>query len=132
MIESNVINWLDFGDSIQKIDIYSKNKILFIFRAFRILIKNRTPVAIEIILMIISFLQLLCVSSFFIEPEEDILIIILNYFRNIFLVPDLISIDSKYYIKFFIANNAIIYIDIILFLIILFTSKIIKLNSAEQ
>ena len=131
MIESNVINWLDFGDSIQKIDIYSKNKILFIFRAFRILIKNRTPVAIEIILMIISFLQLLCVSSFFIEPEEDILIIILNYFRNIFLVPDLISIDSKYYIKFFIANNAIIYIDIILFLIILFTSKIIKLNSAS-
>jgi hypothetical protein len=35
MIESNVIEWLDFGDAAQNIDIYSKRKTLFFFQIFQ-------------------------------------------------------------------------------------------------
>ena len=41
MIESNVIEWLDFGDSIQTIDTYSKPKLVSLFRFFRLLVKNK-------------------------------------------------------------------------------------------
>ena len=28
MIESNIINWIDLGDSIQYLDVYGKKKLL--------------------------------------------------------------------------------------------------------
>ena len=31
MIESNIINWIDLGDSMQNLDVYSKKKISEIF-----------------------------------------------------------------------------------------------------
>ena len=42
MIESNVIEWLDFGDSIQNIDFYSRKKLISLFRFFRLLVKNKS------------------------------------------------------------------------------------------
>ena len=49
MIESSFIEWLDFGDAAQKIDVYSKNIIIKIFRFFRALNKNKFPIFLEII-----------------------------------------------------------------------------------
>ena len=28
MIESNIINWIDLGDSMQNLDVYSKKKLV--------------------------------------------------------------------------------------------------------
>lgn len=128
MIESSVIEWLDFGDSIQKIDTYSKANYLISFSMSRQLIKNKESEAIDIILIIISFLQLLCITSYFIDQENDIIIKILKYLKNIFLVSNLISIDSKYYTQLFIANNIIIYSNLLLYFIILFLFKKININ----
>ena len=59
MIESNVIEWLDFGDSIQTIDPYSKQKLISLFRFFRLLVKNKSfPIIIEIVFLFIFFMQL--------------------------------------------------------------------------
>ena len=41
MIETNIIEWLDFGDSTQTIDIYSRKRLIIIFRFFRLLTKNK-------------------------------------------------------------------------------------------
>ena len=94
----------------------------------RQLIKNKESEAIDIILIIISFLQLLCITSYFIDQENDIIIKILKYLKNIFLVSNLISIDSKYYTQLFIANNIIIYSNLLLYFIILFLFKKININ----
>ena len=108
MIESNIIEWLDFGDSIQKIDAYSRPTILFFFGFFRVLLKYRISYLIEIILMIIYFIQLLCISSSFIDKKGETIIQIFDYYKNIFVVSNLISSNQKYYLQLFIINNAII------------------------
>ena len=38
MIESKIIEWLDFNDSIQNIDIYSRKKLIIFFEILRTLV----------------------------------------------------------------------------------------------
>ena len=41
MIESNIIEWLDFGESVHILDAYSNKGKLFFFKFFKTLLKNR-------------------------------------------------------------------------------------------
>ena len=128
MIDSNVIEWLDFGDTIQKIDSYSKPNLEHYFKFFRTLLRNRElPIIIDTILILISFIQLLSISSIFISSENDVIIEILEYLKNIFLLFDIINNDNIYN-KFLISIVTIILLDIILMLIILFTMNKFKLS----
>ena len=81
MIESNIIEWLDFEDSAQNLDIYSKKHILIIFKFFRNLIKNKYfPAGLNQIFVIIFFIQLFTLSTMFISAEGDLFLEILDYF----------------------------------------------------
>ena len=128
MIESNVIEFLDFGDTIQKISPYSKTYLELYFRYFRNLIKNKSfPIIIDILLIIISFIQLLIISSIFLSSDNDIIIGILNYLKHIFLIFDIITND-KIIFQLFLFFAILLLIDILLMLIILFTMKILILK----
>ena len=50
MIESNIIEWLEFGDSAQILDVYSKKNLLYLFKFLRNLIKTKDfPIIINLI-----------------------------------------------------------------------------------
>ena len=42
MIESNIINWIDLGDSMQNLDVYSKKKLVKFFNLMRVLLSYKT------------------------------------------------------------------------------------------
>ena len=127
MIESNIIEWLDFGESVQKLDAYSRNKLVNIFRLFRQLLKNKFPVILDILLIIISFIQLLSLIIYFVPKNGDFILEILDYLKNIFIVSNLVD-NAIIYFKFYLPISIFIYLDIVLMLFILFTINIIKLN----
>jgi len=84
MIESNVIEWLDFGDSIQTIDTYSKPKLVSLFRFFRLLVKNKSfPIIVEIVLLFIFFMQIWVMTMMNVPSEGDIILDILNYLKKV-------------------------------------------------
>ena len=127
MIESNIIEWLDFGDSIQKIDIYSKKNLLRIFKYFRTLIKNKPSALLDILFIIISFIQLLCLSSYFASSEREIVIQILQYLNNVFLLSNTIN-NPEAYLHLIITTNIILYINVIIMVIIFSTIKRLNLK----
>ena len=122
MIESNIIEWLDFGESILKIESHSNKLLKVIFQLFRELLKNRFSLKLYIIFILIYFMQLYCLSVCFISYDNDIVLEILDYLKNIFVVSSLIN-DYRSYVKFLIAANLILYLDILLMIIILFKPK---------
>ena len=126
MIESNVIEWLDFGDSIQNIDAYSRKKLISLFRFFRLLIKNKSfPSIIEILFILIFFIQMWTMIIINVPSEGDIILALLNYLKKVTVFYEIITNSSNYKIIFYIVFGFII-LDIILMIIILFTSN--KLN----
>ena len=126
MIESNIIEWLDFDDTLQKIEPYSKYYLELYFRFLRTLLINKPfPIIIDIILIIISFMQIISISAIFISSNNDTLLEIFKYLKNILLFFDLISNDNTLYILFYIISFIIV-INVILMIILLFCIQIIK------
>ncbi len=41
MIEAKILDWIDLGDSLPLIEVYSKRNFLRIFNLFRIMNKNK-------------------------------------------------------------------------------------------
>jgi len=117
MIESNIIEWLNFGDSIQTLDIYSKSKYILFFGFFRALIQNKNlPVYIDIIFMSISFFQLWTMSIIHVQSEEDIILEIINYVKKVTTLSEIITNSPTYKIIFHITIS-IILIDTLLIII---------------
>ena len=123
MIESNIINWLDFGDSAQNIDIYSKKGILIFFNFYRELIKKRFfPISINIFFMILFFVQLWTITVISVSYEGDIILEILDYLKKVTIFYEIITNELNYRKIFFILVGLILF-D---FLLIVFTFLMMK------
>ena len=124
MIDSNVIEWLDFGDSTQKIDVYILAHKKKLFKFFGELLKNKNFPNLEIIFIILYFIQLLIITLI-IDEKNNFIIEILMYLKNIFLFSEIID-NEEIYKKILFIISAIIIIDILLMFIIIFSIKYFK------
>ena len=111
MIDSNIIEWLDFNDSIKNVDIYSRKKLVIFFELLRTLqINNYFPLPIIILFILIYFIQIWIISPMFISFEVNIFLEILNYLKKV----TILDIITKY-------NFVLLFI--ILFVVIIFDIK---------
>ena len=130
MIEERIIEWLDLGDSVQRIDIYQKKKLLIFFKFFSMLVSHGIgSEIIDIIFISIFFLQIISLSTVNIKPNKDLILEILKYIENIVL-PHKVLTNSKNYLILSSVVWGICSVHIILsiFIFIFLTRKtIIKL-----
>ena len=97
MIEERILEWIDLGDTIQ-IDIYQKKKLLYFYKYYHLLVKHGIVSEIsEIVFQCIFFLQIISLSAVNIEPNNDIILEILNYLEQI-IIPHEILTNKKIYI----------------------------------
>ena len=122
MIESNIIEWIDFNDSIQIVDIYSKKNLLILFAVLRSLLKNKyLPLSINIFLIIIYFLQICSISISFTYYEEEIVFVIFNYIKYVLIFSEVITKSN--FLKIFIPLFLVIIIEFIIIIIVLVLNK---------
>ena len=125
MIESNIIEWLDFGDSAQNLDVYLKKKFIPFFNFFRILLKNKSiPTIIYILLIIVSFIQICTISLINVSSEKEFLLDILNYLKNITLLYEIITSSMSYRHTFLVIFLVIIINIILIFIVFLSNTRI--------
>ena len=127
MIESNVIEWLDFGDSAQKLDIFTHPHLLKIFYFFENLINYNSFPSFQLVLQIIQFIQLYSIASYFSDEKNDVIIEILFYLKSVILFYDLID-TKKIYETIYVSIVILIVLQILLMLIVLFTVRKINLK----
>ena len=120
MIESNIINWIDLGDSMQYIDVYGKKKTVKLFNFLRILmVYNSFTTFFFIILHFIFFIQLAMLCILDVSSDNDWIIKIFNFFKYIFLLEKIISGEISYKIAIaLISGITIIIIGCSIFLMI--------------
>ena len=101
MIEENIIEWLELGDSIQKIDLVNQQKALYIFKANYLLLQySHFPQIFYILIISIFFIQIWEINILYVDVEEDGLLEILKYLQNVFLLRDLITSVKIFLILF--------------------------------
>ena len=119
MIEENIIEWLEFGDAIQKIRIYNKKNYFFLFHTNYLLNKYCNFSDYFYILFIwIFFFQIWELNILKLNVEGDGFLEILKYLENLFLLINL-KVDKKslillliFTIGAFVASNILTFINI--------------------
>lgn len=98
MIEERIIEWLELGDSVQKVDIYERPKLLMFFKYHYLLIKHGiSSEIVDIIFLFIFFLQIISLAAINVDSKDDLILDILKYFE-IIIVPHKVISNSKSYI----------------------------------
>ena len=105
MIEDNIINYIDLGETMQNLDVYSKKRLIFFFKIFEIMLSYKVNSQLTFILLkIIFFLQIIVVSSISIPADykkNDYIIKIIDSIKGI-LIPQKHIVDKKSYLTWFI------------------------------
>ena len=123
MIESNIIEWLDFGDSAQNIDVYSKTHLIALFRFLRALLKNKNfPMVIYIVFLVIFFIQIWTMCIINVTIEKEFLLDILNYIKNVTVLYEIIT-TGIIYKKLFLILFLFIFINLVITVIVFFINK---------
>ena len=120
MIESNIINWIDLGDSMQNLDVYSKKKLVKFFNFMRVVLSYKTfSIFFFLILKFFFFLQLMMLTIVNIKEEKDHYITILKYISKVIFIQEIVDDKSSYEIAV-ILNSVLTFITFasIIYLII--------------
>ena len=124
MIEEKIIEWLELGDSIQKIDIFDKNNMIIFFKGNYLLTKhNNFSQNFYFFVIAIFFSQIWEINLLRCDIEGDKILEIINYFKNIFLF------------QYLIKNNTILLIFTILcefISVLLFIINVILFNYQKK
>ena len=121
MIESNIINWIDLGDSMQSLDVYGKKKWVKFFNFIRVLVNFKTfSIFFYIILKFFFFLQILMLTLVNIEDDNDSAIVILKYISKVIFIQEIITDKQSY--KIAIIINSVLTLVVIICIIYLIVS----------
>ena len=136
MIEDKIIEWIELGDSIQKIDIYNKHYTHILFQGYYLLSQfGQFPEYFYLLNIFLFFVQIWELNLLKIDVENEGILEILKYLENVFLFHTLVR-DSKTFsiLLAFTVSIYILYILLLIINIILIKKKIkiiffISLNS---
>ena len=130
MIETKIMDIIDFGDSLQKMEIYSQDNLVKYFNIFRIMLKYQTDEFILIFLLkIVFYFHYILISLINISKKiksHDSMIKAINYIKEIIFIQDLITKKEHYIIAFCLSLGFCIILTSLLLGHIIFTNKNIK------
>ena len=113
MIESNIINWIHLGDSMQSLDIYGKKKMIKFFNFIHVLVSfTNFSIFFYIILKFFFFLQIMMLTLVNSEDKDDSAIVILKYISKVIFVQEIITDKESY--KIAIIINSVLTLVVIL------------------
>ena len=113
MIESNIIKWIDLGESMQYLDVYGKSKWMKFFNLIKILISfKKFSIFFYIVLKSFYFLQIIMLNLTNLPDDNDTAIKILTYIAKVIFVQNIITDNSTYKIAV-IFNGILTFISII-------------------
>ena len=138
MIEENVINWIDLGETKQPLDIYGEKHKMYFFQLMKTMkIKSNSISSLDLILQLIFFIQMATLNIYgisdFVSTEKDYFLIVFQYLSKVFLLYDIADSSSTYTILIVITFViTITFISIIIYLIICIHKEIKPLTLIVQ
>ena len=88
MIEKNILEWLEVGDSIQKLDIYSNKSTFFVFKTNYLFSRySHFSTNFYLFLYLIYFAQIWELHLLKLDVKGDLILEIVKYLEKIILIP---------------------------------------------
>ena len=91
MIEENILEWIDLGDSVQKIDLYNENKNTLFQISYLLQQYSSISLYFYLFLIFLFFAQIWEINIIKVDTEGDGILEIIKYLEKVFLLRDLIT-----------------------------------------
>ena len=125
MIESNIINWIDFGDSMQLLEVYTKKKLIKFFNLMKVLISYKDfSIFFFIIMKFFFFVQVMMITIVNIEKKtDDNAVNILQYISKVIFIQEIVT-DKKSYKLALLCTSGLTVIILICLVYLIISIKI--------
>ena len=98
MIEENILEWIELGDTIQRIDLYDSKKSSYFKINYLLLEYSNIPLYFYLLVIFLFFAQIWEINMLKVNTEGDGILEILKYLEKIFLLRELITNNTLYII----------------------------------
>ena len=128
MAEKNILDWLDLGEGLEKIDLYKKEKFIIFSKFFKVILEgDGVSLTFYLVLQSLFYIQICCITLFQTNiSSKDYLLYIFKYISNIFLLEEIIS-DYNSFLIFIIIITILLII-----LVFCFSSVFILMNQEKK
>lgn len=125
MIELKIYDWVDLGDSMQLIDVYSKSYLINYFKFFYLLNSySNFPILFIIILKLVLFLQVMTLSIINLSPQNDYTLQIVSFLSNISILQGAVLGPRKYILTMILMTALfLVMVSIIIYIILCIRCK---------
>ena len=117
MIEQNIIEWLELGDSVQKLDLYNKRNISFYIMNYLLSQFSHFSEVFYLIVLILYFFQIWELNISKLDVSGDGILKVIKYIENIFLFNKIINGNDTLYIIFLVLTIFLFFISLFLSLL---------------
>ena len=128
MAEKNILDWLDLGEGLEKIDLFKKEKFITFSKFFKLILEgNGVSLVFYLVLQSMFYIQICSLTLFQTDiSSQDYLLYIFKYISKIFLLEEIVS-DYNMFLIFIIIITAFLII-----LVFCFSSVIILMNQEKK
>ena len=118
MIEQNIIEWIELGDSIQKVEIYSEKNIIFYQMNYLLSQSNNFSEYFYFFIIILYFLQIWELNIENLDTNGDSILQIIKYMQKEILFHKFVKNETTFLI-FLIITVACVILSIFISLIVI-------------
>ena len=114
MIEQNIIEWLELGDSVQRLDLYNKKSITLFIMNYLLSSFSHFSEAFYLFILILYFFQIIELNISNLDISGDGILNAIKYLEKIFLFNKMIEGNNTLYIILLVTTILINFIFILL------------------
>lgn len=127
MAEKNILDWLDLGEGLEKIDLYKKERFITFSRFFKLVLEgDGVSLTFYLVLQSLFYIQICCISLFQTNiSSQDYLLYIFKYISEIFLLEEIVDDYNKFLIS-------LIIITVLLIILVFSISSVLIMNHEKK
>ena len=96
MIEQNIIEWIEIGDSIQRLDLYNKKSISFFIMNYLLSQFSHFSLIFYFLIILLFFFQIIELNIVKIDISGDGILQLIKYLEKILLFDKIVDNDTMY------------------------------------
>ena len=115
MIEGDILNWVDLGETMQYLDVYGHRTLIKFFNLIRVLMSYKSfGLFFHLFFYFFDFLQILMLLTTNIDDKNDSTLVLLKYIKSVVFIQDFVKSKSTFFLAIFVLTFLAIFIILLI------------------
>ena len=115
MIEGDILNWVDLGETMQYLDVYAHRTQIKFFNLIRVLMSYKSfGLFFYLFFYFFDFLQILMLLTTNIDDKKDSTLVLLKYIKSVVFIQDFVKSKGTFFLSLIVLTFLAIFIILLI------------------